>query len=261
MQQQADEAVIFAVLGLLGLCIIVVFLFILFQKKKNVLLKKELETKKWFEQEILSTQLEIQQQTMQHIGREIHDNIGQQLTLVSLYTQQLSLEATAVEMKSKINHISHIVNQSLSELRALSKSLTNDGIRHTPIATLLKSACNTINELKVCHVNFTANMGQIDLDYHQKTVLLRITQEFLQNSIKHANSKNCNLILNMQADFLILELTDDGKGFDVNKLTNSGIGINNMKKRTKMIGGTFILESHSGQGTTLKIQIPIKNEN
>ena len=100
------------------------------------------------QKEILSAQIEIQNQTMQHIGREIHDNIGQKLTLASLYTQQLAYENKAPQINENIENISAIINQSLSELRALSKSLTDDSISNSTIVELLQNECKIINELK-----------------------------------------------------------------------------------------------------------------
>ena len=84
--------------------------------------------------ELLETQVEIQTQTMQYVGQEIHDNIGQKLTLASLYTQQLAFENKAPQVNDSIENISNIINESLSELRQLSKSLTDNAIEtHTLI--------------------------------------------------------------------------------------------------------------------------------
>jgi signal transduction histidine kinase len=84
-------------------------------------------------------------------------------------------------------------------------------------------------------------------------------QEFLQNSMKHAHCKNIVANLKMEDTLLQLFLKDDGKGFDTNHTNTNGIGLANMKKRTEMIGGEFILESELNKGTKLTIEIPIIN--
>ncbi|MDQ1098731.1 sensor histidine kinase [Chryseobacterium camelliae] len=95
------------------------------QRKKEHL--KEIEIKnEVHKRELLATQVEIQQATMQQIGRELHDNIGQKLTLVSLYTQQLLYEDRVPEVSERIDQVSQIINQSLQDLRSLSKTLTDD---------------------------------------------------------------------------------------------------------------------------------------
>lgn len=208
------------------------------------------------QKELLSAQLEIQQQTMQHIGREIHDNIGQKLTLASLYTQQLAYENKAPQINENIENISAIINQSLTELRELSKSLTNDTIDATDISQLLEEECIKIKDSKICNVEYTSDIKNLKLDYQTKSILLRIVQEFMQNSIKHAQCKSISVSLNTTQTHLVLALSDDGKGFDVSQKSGNGIGLNNMKKRVEIIGGNYDLQSDT-TGTKLIIEIPL----
>ena len=209
------------------------------------------------QQELLTTQLEIQTQTMQYIGREIHDNIGQKLTLASLYTQQLAYENKAPHITENIENIGTIINDSLSELRQLSKSLTDDSIEQNPIASLLEQECKKINELKKCKVQFLYE-PKIEIQaYQTKSILLRITQEFIQNSIKHSKCKNIYVDFKRTSDTIELKLEDDGVGFDSTKNQANGIGLHNMKKRAEMIGGVYVFESSENQGTKLTIKIPV----
>ncbi len=257
MQLQGTEGLMFAILGLVGLCLIVVFLFLVFQRKKNVLLAMQIESRKQFEQELLSTKIEIQTQTMQHIGREIHDNIGQKLTLASLYAQQLIYENKVPMVSQSVENISDIINSSLSELRELSKSLTDDKITTQSISNLIGAECQAINEIKSCVFYYDNDTDETPLSYQTKSVLLRISQEFLQNSIKHAQSNKIEVFLICKNNLLQLLLQDDGKGFNVNSATQNGIGLANMKKRAGMIGGTFSLKSERNLGTKLIIEIPL----
>ncbi|MBV1924570.1 MAG: two-component sensor histidine kinase [Flavobacteriaceae bacterium] len=208
--------------------------------------------------ELLETQVEIQSQTMKHIGREIHDNIGQKLTLASLYTQQLAFENKAPQINQNIENISEIINQSLIELRQLSKSLTDNSIEENSITELLKQECKRINDLKKCEVIFD-NGSNINIkSYQVKSFLFRISQEFLQNSIKHSKCKNIHVSIHKNNGKIQLTLKDDGKGFSIEKLKSKGIGLKNMKKRTILIGGSFLLESEKDIGTSLTIEIPLK---
>ncbi len=237
--------------------IFAIFIFIqqyrLKKKEHTMLLNNQHEE---HQKELLSTQIEIQNQTMQHIGREIHDNIGQKLTLASLYTQQLAYENKAPQITESIENISAIINQSLSELRALSKSLTDDSIDSLSLVELIQSECEKVNELKKCKVTFKNNEDLANYNYQIKSVLLRICQEFMQNSIKHSKCKNINIILMRNNDHLSFILADDGKGFDVDKKSN-GIGLLNMKKRTEIIGGKASIQSSTSSGTQLTISIPL----
>lgn len=240
--------------------VIAVFIYIrnYRQRKKEYL--NEIEMKNELHQrELLSTQLEIQQATMQQIGRELHDNIGQKLTLVSLYVQQMLYENKVPEAVERIDQVSQIINQSLQDLRSLSKTLTDDNISQKEIITLIQEEVDNTNSLKKCLVSFEHNFDQLDLGFVHKNLLLRITQEFIQNSIKHSNCKNIFINLNTSEEILWeLKIHDDGTGFDTSNTKSNGIGLTNMKNRAKIIGADFILESEKNAGT--KVNITLKKQ-
>lgn len=222
-----------------------------FEKKRQI--QKDIEHQK----ELLFTQIEIQNQTMQQIGIDIHDNIGQKLTLASLYTQQLAFENKAPQINENIDNVSDIINQSLIELRNLSKSLTDNNVDNDTLSQLITKECENINKLKKSKVIFEDFSSTRLLPYQVKNIIYRITQEFLQNSIKHGNCKTISIILDEKINHIILNLSDDGKGFDVINNKSLGIGLKNMKTRTEILKGSFLLKSELGKGTQLKIEIPI----
>ena len=209
------------------------------------------------QKELLSAQLEIQNQTMQHIGREIHDNVGQKLTLASLYTQQLAFENKAPHINDSIENISNIINESLCELRALSKTLTDNSIETKSVSELIAAEVKKISELNLCEVRFNSASNAVNASYQTKTIVLRITQEFIQNSIKHAKCSLITIDLRSENNSIQLSLYDNGIGFDVTQTKGNGIGLTNMKKRTELIQGTFALESRPNHGTQLTVILPV----
>jgi signal transduction histidine kinase len=208
------------------------------------------------QKELLAIQLEMQQKTMQEIGREIHDNIGQKLTLASLYIQNLLYENKKLENTENIENISNIINDSLTDLRLLSKTLTDDTIATKSLVALLQSECQKIDKLKKCWFTYDSEVQAYEIAYHTKSMLLRIAQEFIQNSLKHAQCKSIKLDLKQTQTFIIMELSDDGKGFDTTKTNSLGIGLQNMKKRTETVGGQFDLISNNS-GTSITIKLPV----
>ena len=88
-----------------------------------------------------------------------------------------------------------------------------------------------------------------------KRSLLRVMQEFIQNSLKHSSCNSIKIHLQEGTDGLRISATDDGKGFAIAQLTPKGIGLNNMKRRVDLIGGQFNLQSEPGKGTTLNLFI------
>lgn len=254
---QKTELIIFIIVGIsiLFIFIIGIVLFLVRYSKR----KRDHETEKEIlatqhAREIVNTQLEIQLQTMQHIGREIHDNVGQQLVLASLYAQQLAFENKAPQVTEKIEHIGQIIDQSLSELRKLSKSLTDDTISSKTLSELIQQEVIKFNKLKKCTVCFDAGYTSKELSYQDKNVLLRIVQEFLQNGIKHSGCSLISIELKMEPDTLSLNLSDNGKGFDPNLTLGTGIGLINIRKRAGIINASCSIVSSPGKGTSLLIE-------
>lgn len=245
--------IIFNIFFVLFVAAVMVYIRKYKQRKREYM--NEIEVKNEIhKRELLATQLEIQQATMQQIGRELHDNIGQKLTLVSLYTQQLLYENKVPEVSERIDQVSQIINQSLQDLRSLSKTLTDDNINQKEIVTLIQEEVDNTNAFKRCHITFEHNFNQLDLGFVHKNVLLRITQEFIQNSIKHANCQNIFIRLNTSEDNLWeLSLKDDGVGFDSTRTSSNGIGLTNMKNRAAIIGADFRFESKENTGTSLNL--------
>ena len=229
-----------------------------YRRKKNAHIAQILNIGEMHRQELLETQIEIQNQTMKHIGREIHDNIGQKLTLVSLYIQQLAFENKVPQITSKVLEIGEIINESLEELRQLSKSLTSNTIEQHSLSELIATECQRIDALKKCSIHFIKTPDIHIEPYQNKSILFRITQEFLQNSIKHAQCKNIHVSLLTTQNGIELLLKDDGRGFNVDTIKSKGIGLKNIEKRAEMIGGSFTLKSQEGLGTAIIIEIPYK---
>lgn len=238
------------------LFVVAVMIYIRKYKQRKIEYLSEIQLKNEIHQkELLATQLEIQQDTMQQIGRELHDNIGQKLTLASLYIQQMLYENKIAE-NERINQVSQIINQSLQDLRSLSKTLTDDNINQKEIISLIQEEVENTNTLKKCKIHFEHNFENLKLDFVHKNVLLRITQEFIQNSIKHSHCENIFIKLNTSEENLWeLNIKDDGVGFDIDKTRSNGIGLSNMKNRASIIGAEFSLFSEKKLGTTISIKI------
>lgn len=234
----------------------IVFIF-QFRKRKLMHWQEKEKIQELHAQQLLTTQLEIQQQTMQYIGREIHDNVGQKLTLAALYTQQLGFKNEYPAINQQLIGIGNIIDESLSELRSLSKNLTNNYLQNTLLPDLLKIECDKVNALGNCIALFECSQPNMQIDTPIKTIIVRLLQEFIQNSLKHAACTVIKVQLQNNENGLLLNINDNGKGFDVlQKTPNTGIGISNMHKRAALIGANFSLKSELGNGTYLQLSLP-----
>lgn len=226
--------------------------------KINISKKEKWKVQELHRAELLNNKLEIKQQTLQFIGREIHDNIGQKLTLAAIYAQQMEVANIDHGTTRQLKGISKILNDSLEELRDLSRSLTDTRLENYTLTQLLTLEVERINATGICKVVLELSDGVFTMNVTPKNFLLRIIQEFIQNSLKHSCCKKITVTLHHNESGLIIMVSDDGKGFDLQSIKSEGIGLNNMERRMKIIGGTLDLQSQPGVGTKLNLYIPFE---
>lgn len=258
-EKEIINLIIASLLAIILLCVSFIVILLLHRKRKIGFAKEKVLLAETHQKELLQTQLEVQQQTMQQIGREIHDNIGQKLTLAALYAQQIDYENRFPELKEKIASVATIINESLQDLRELSKSLTSDTLNEKNIVEAIKQQCEIVNQLKTCIIHFNASQSKIILKEKDAIIVVRIVQEFLQNSLKHSKCKNIYINLFQENEFCNLILQDDGIGFLIDTASSNGIGLANIKKRIELMDAVYNLESKPNYGTKLSIRITTPN--
>ncbi|HET6993534.1 MAG TPA: ATP-binding protein [Chitinophagaceae bacterium] len=249
-----------ALIGAIVLVFIIGIILFIFQyrKRKLVYEKEKALIEEQHKLELLNNQLLIQQQTMQFIGSEIHDSVTQKLTLASIYSQKLEFENQQPVNSEKLQQISRIINDSLTELRDLSKTLTDNRLQHVSLTDLLATECERVNDTGICRASLENNFNR-PINIAAKSFLFRVIQEFIQNSLKHSGCKTITINLEDGTNGLNLTISDDGKGFDPHSVRPGGIGLANMKRRISLIGGRFDLISRPGEGTRLQLFIDNSN--
>lgn len=252
------EIIIFLVLAnaVFLILIIGIFMFVFRYRKRKIEHGKEIaDQEEQHRFELMNTQLNVQHQTMQYIGREIHDSVAQKLTLASIYSGQMHNKTTTPELIKPLENVINIINDSLTELRQLSHSLTDARKQNASLAELIQAECENVNATGACMATLNAEPIPA-LDIASKNSLLRVVQEFMQNSLKYSGCSAINISLGFNQKELRLSLSDNGKGFNLDERKHKGIGLDNMKRRALALGGEFSLESSEGSGTTLQITVP-----
>lgn len=247
MDQQETGGLYVAIIIVFSVCVIMVFLFIIFQKKKNVLLIQQVESKQQYEQEIAESQVEIREQTLRNISWELHDNIGQLLTLAKIQLQSVSDNPeSSKELNDNLSNI-------LTEVRALSKIINPDFITNIKLNQAVQLEIDRFNRLNYIDANLSIIGDYIDLDPKAEIIIFRILQEFFSNTIKHSKASKLEVIMNYMENNLLISVKDNGIGFDMTKNSSDGIGLINMKRRGALINTEVAIESEENKGTQLKI--------
>ena len=262
MSAEISEVVIIVLAGTFLMMLLVIFIisfFFIHQKHQQAHKLEKAALKAQFEQEILNAENEIQDSTMKHISRELHDNVGQMLTLVKIQLNNLSEESPD---NKKINDSKEFVNNVLTDIRALSKSLNSDNLLHEGLEKAIGFEVERVKKLGNYAVNFSANTGIVSVDRKKEVLIFRIFQELLQNCLKHAKAKNIEVSLEETMQCLNLEVVDDGIGFDFDTKIQkngfqSGAGLSNLIHRAKLMNGNLIFERGKVSGTRAHLTIPV----
>ncbi len=222
---------------------------VILHRQRQVQNKQKVEQLKVeFEKTMLNIENEIQQETLNHIGRELHDNIGQLLSLSKLYLGSSKPERQA-EGKE-------LISKTITEVRSLSKSLNLDWVENLNLEEFIQEQLDKIEASGYCKTEFVANHLHWEPSKEQKMILIRVIQECLNNAIKHASPETITIILDSSGTEKFIQIKDDGKGFDTS-IASTGSGMTNLKKRMETIGGKFHLQSIPGKGTEIKLLLPV----
>jgi signal transduction histidine kinase len=233
--------------------VFVVAYMLYFKRRKTSLLNEKEQLKEAFNQQLLQAQIEVQETTFQHIGKELHDNVGQLLS-----STKLLLGVTEMNMQQVPDTLSiacTTLSQAIQELRLVSRSLDKEWLEQFSFIENLKSeierinGSGTIDAICMCDI-------YIPLEPQEQIILYRIVQEAMQNALKHAQANKLMIEVTEDNNLLQVKVTDDGIGLPQDF---SGMGTTNMRHRTKLFGGTITWQRNFDQGTIVIISIPIKD--
>ncbi|WP_254411732.1 sensor histidine kinase [Dyadobacter diqingensis] len=239
---------------------IFVFVFIFKQKQRsNIQEKATLQAQ--FSQEILKSQIEVQNSTLQQISQELHDNIGQLLSVAKINLNILEDTDQQEDNREYIKQTNEIIGQSIQDLRSLTKSLDGDFVQQFGLQESITHELQRIRKTRKFETEVIQQGEAYALGFEKEIILFRIFQEFLNNSLKHSEAKNIKVKFTYAPEHFKLCIADDGKGFDyekviTNKMFDSGAGLRNISRRCELIGGNCKLESVPEKGTQLDIQLP-----
>jgi two-component system NarL family sensor kinase len=212
------------------------------------------------EQELLNARLEIQEHILKNLSEEIHDNIGQMLSVLKLTLGAIPAQ-TDSETSDFIKESKGMVNMIITSVSDLSKSLHTDRILKIGILEAVRFELEKIEKTNLFTTAFNCADYTFRLETENEIFLFRIIQEILNNIIKHSRANNIQVSFFCKERFIVFTFADNGVGFDVREAlqksaANRGIGLTSMTNRAKLIGGQLNINSQPGKGTIITIEIP-----
>lgn len=240
--------IIFSTLFLGGLMSTFVVAMVFIHRQRQAQNRQKMDQiKSEHEKTLLNIENEIQQETLTHIGRELHDNIGQLLSLAKLYLGSSKPEKQAEGR--------YTINQVITEVRALSKTLNLDWVETLSIKDFIEQQLEKVQTTGFCETKLEVEKDLGELTKDHKLVLIRVIQEVLNNSIKHASPDEISVKILEKNGVRQVEIKDNGKGFDTS-IKSQGSGMYNLEKRMETIGGEFKISSQPGKGTLIHLLLP-----
>ncbi len=264
LTQRADLAEIdltiqqrnFQMYSILGLAFILGLIGILFynqQRLKNRQLLKENKLKD--ELATVQTQNKLQEQRLR-ISRDLHDNIGSQLTFIisSIDNLKFITKSADKNLKNKLSTINDFASNTINQLRDTIWAMNKNEIS---LADFYNRMLSFIEKAKHAKTDITFNVtNTIQSNSILSSVkginIFRVIQEAVNNAIKYAKASKINVLIEESESNITFTVSDNGKGFDINTI-NFGNGLENMQKRIDEVGGTLSIDSHPSKGTTITV--------
>lgn len=239
---------------LFTLLILILVLFFYFHKKKTNFLIEKMEADLHFQSELVKSRIEIKDQTLSEISRELHDNIGQILS-VAIMQVNIYLQSQKETTKEELNDLKDMLGKSLDEIRTLSRIINRDNLLESDFLEAIQLDLERIQKLKRIDCNFSIDGDFPKINVEHELIIYRIFQEAILNILKHSHSEVIDFQIDcVDEDIIKIKLIDHGIGFN-SKKKSSGSGLNNIHVRAKLIGATVSIDS-SSSGTSLLFTYP-----
>ena len=209
----------------------------------------------------LSTHLQqVREDERKNIALEIHDELGQQLTGIKMDIMWLKKKLAHGDeaIAFKFDDTLKLVSDTVSSIRRITTELRPSIIDDLGLNAALDWLAKEFNARMDIKVNYSNDFEDAGINSFTSINIFRILQESLTNIAKHANAKTVEIFISQHEKFIQLIIKDDGLGFNTNqKRTNPAFGLMGIRERTDVLKGNFTIHSSPGNGTEIKITIPL----
>ncbi len=219
----------------------------------------DITNEKMAQEKIISTIIETEDNERKRLAKELHDSLGQSLTTVSLNLAAINQEALDPENRQKMENAISQLRLAINESREIAHNLMPQAIQDYGYVIMVENMLDSLKLASNINFEFYNNLMEERLRANLELSLYRITQEAINNIIKHAQATAVTVQLTKYPDVIILSIEDNGKGYDPDKIHHS-FGLHSMMNRTLALGGEFNIDTSPGRGTSIIIQTPLESE-
>ena len=256
-----NNLLIFTVVAFL---LIMAVLYFFYQNHRNRQKMKLQQTIADLTEKKAHAAVEAEIQERKRIGQELHDCLGQMLSVTGLHISILQQKKNLSEQRREalLDSAMKSVDEAFTEVRNISHNLAPSLLSERGLEGALKQLSDQVNQSHRLHMHFETFGLNGNISSLVENTLFRAIQEILNNTIKHSDAKSLAIQLTQGTTDISLMAEDDGKGFDLRAVHNKkSSGLHHMRSRVENLNGSLHIDSAPGRGTIVSIVVPIKTAN
>jgi two-component system NarL family sensor kinase len=248
-------AIVLTILLYIASTVVIILFVVRNQKRKRQHADTILENERKFQTELVRAEMEVQEHIRKNIATDLHDNIGQLLSLTSVTVGSINLKQ-ADKAAIKIQDIQSLLSRSIGELRQLSRIIHGEQLLRDGLVEAIQQEIVWLEKSNAYEITFLHDLSTINSVNPQKDLFIfRLFQEAFNNTLKHARADKLEVVIGHGAGTLQLSVSDNGIGFDSTS-SSGGLGIENMRKRVGLLAGRLDVRSEINKGTVIQFFIP-----
>lgn len=256
------EIYYFLFIGTLGMFLLSVGLVIFFIVYQRKLFRQQIEfheREAAYQEELLYSNIEEVENERRRISRDLHDEIGSLFSTINMKIGQLEgLPGNNAETNKILAESKGLIKAGIQSIKHISHSMIPPALDFFGLGAALEDLCTQISGTSKLAVGFQAPDELPELPREASLAVYRVVQELINNTLSHAQASQIHLSLQREDDALRLCYTDNGRGYDHDQKSRTGLGLRNIDSRINMIHGKITTESSYGKGVSITLDIPLQ---
>ncbi len=242
-------------IAMVSLALGILFFFIFYQRRLH---KNELHLnsiKAGHQKELLKNSLLAQESERKRFAEDLHDEVGALLSAIKLNLSRIERKAENNNSKELASETKLHLDDVISQIRRITRNLLPPSLERFGLTEAIKELANWVNKSKIIKIDVWHNDSQQRFAPKYEMVVYRIFQELINNSIKYSEGSVITVKLKFSGTTLFLSVSDNGKGFEVEKVQAKGLGLKNIESRLSLMNGKYKISSKLHKGTTTIIYV------
>ncbi len=214
-----------------------------------------------FNSRILTAVLRTEERSRLNISKELHDGLGPLLSSAKMSLSALSNEGLTAEQREIVSNTTYVIDEAIRSVREISNNLSPQVLIDFGLAQAVHNFTSRCTALHGVGIRFSTSLRNERFDNNVEVIIYRVICELIHNSLKHSGCTSIKLTLNFDNKHILLDYSDNGRGFDPKAMIECGMGLSNISSRVNSLGGIFNIESAKGKGMSATIKVTVNSYN